>query len=45
MLGPSDKHRWYAGESTSIDFRTMTFDVTTIAIPANKSALFIALYI
>src|SRR5688572_13610787 len=25
-----------------MDFRTMTFDMTTIAIPANKSALFIA---
>src|SRR5918996_5186776 len=41
LIGPSDKHLWYAGKSTNIDFRTITFDITTTAIPANTRTLFI----
>jgi hypothetical protein len=35
---PLDTHLWYADESTSIDFRTITFEIATTAIPANTSA-------
>lgn len=38
LTGPSDTHLWYADKSTSIDFRTITFDMTTTAIPANTTA-------
>jgi hypothetical protein len=45
LAGPSDTHLWYAGESIRIDFRMVTFDMATTAIPANTSTLFISLHL
>ena len=41
LSGPSDRHLWYVDKSTNIDFRIITFDMTTITIPVNTNALFI----
>ena len=40
LAGLANMHLWYAGMSTNIDFRTMAFDITATAIPANTRILF-----